>query len=352
MGQNTPPLKQQFFTINLLKSLAIQFIMLHHLSNYGAIADAADKIWPYFFEWIGLYGRYAVQVFLVISGYLAIQNIAAQLDKKGLIKTIVNRYLRLVPTYFVAILITILCAFIARLFLTDEYIGTPESFGQIISHLFLLQHLLDYESISLGVWYVAIDWQLYIFFAVIFFFVKSYQWTLFTVCTLMLGAFLYFSQMLSYENYFLYFIGSYGLGMLAYLWDDTSHHINPIIAKVVMASFGILLFSGVFFEWNTKNLLAYVTAVLLIWQGKRTVPQSLSGIDWSRLLNWISQRSYCAFLIHFAFILIGNTAYFLLGIERNEWSIVAMLFIFIASWMAAHWLYMWVEYPLRKFQIR
>jgi L-asparagine transporter-like permease len=153
-------LKSHFFTIDLLKSITVQIIILHHLSNYGEISYAARELWPVFFEWLGNYGRFAVQIFLVMGGYLAIKNISTQVSSKGLLITIFNRYLRLVPTYFTALIITILCATIARYFNYQLYMGQPETVWQVLSHLLLLQQILGYESISLGVWVAILYTQI------------------------------------------------------------------------------------------------------------------------------------------------------------------------------------------------
>ncbi len=343
-------LKNHFFTIDLLKSIAVQIIILHHLSNYGEISYAARELWPVFFEWLGDYGRFAVQIFLVMGGYLAIKNISTQVSSRGLLITIFNRYLRLVPTYFTALIITILCATIARYFNYQLYMGQPETVWQVLSHLLLLQQILGYESISLGVWYVAIDWQLYVFFAIIFFLLKSYKWSILILSIFMLAAFTYFSQKVEFEDYFIYFIGIYGLGMIAFLWDDELHKPTQIIAKILFIAFGCIIFSSVLFDLSIKNVLAYAIASLLVWRGKK--PYKQSSIKWAKYLIWISQRSYCAFLLHFSFILLGNTVYFLLDLHNAQLAILMMVIIMLASWVSAHFLYQRIEFPLRKFQIR
>ena len=350
MVQPPTNLKNHFFTIDLLKSIAVQIIILHHLSNYGQISYAARELWPAIFEWLGNYGRYAVEIFLVMGGYLAVKNISTQVSTKGLIIPVFNRYLRLVPTYFTALIFTIVCATIARSFNYELYMGQPETLWQVLSHLILLQQILGFESISLGVWYVAIDWQLYFFFATIFFFLKSYKKSIFCLSIFMLSAFCYFSQESAYENYFIYFIGVYGLGMIAFLWNDDLHQSTKLLAKVLFITFGVIIFSSILFELSIKNALAYCVAALLIWKGK--LPYQASSIHWAKYLIWISQRSYCAFLIHFSFILLGNTVYFLLGFNNPIVAIMMMAIIMIFSWVAAHLLYQRIEFPARTFQIR
>lgn len=350
MVQQPTNLKNHFFTIDLLKSITVQIIILHHLSNYGDISYAARELWPAIFEWLGNYGRYAVEIFLVMGGYLAIKNISTQVSAKGLLTPVFNRYLRLVPTYFTALFFTIICATIARYFNFQLYMGQPETIWQVLSHLILMQQILGFESISLGVWYVAIDWQLYFFFATIFFFLKSYKKSILILSIFMLSAFCYFSQNSMYENYFIYFIGVYGLGMIAFLWDDNLHQSIKTFAKILFVAFGVIIFSSVLFELTIKNALAYLVASLLIWRGKR--PYRESSIHWAKYLIWLSQRSYCAFLIHFSFILLGNTVFFLLDFHSPILAIIMMGFILIFSWVAAHFLYQRIEFPARKFQIR
>jgi peptidoglycan/LPS O-acetylase OafA/YrhL len=350
MVQHPTNLKNHFFTIDLLKSLAVQIIILHHLSNYGEVSYAARELWPAFFEWLGNYGRFAVQIFFVMGGYLAIKNISTHVSSKGLWLTVLNRYLRLVPTYFTALLITILSASVARYFNYQLYMGQPETIWQVLSHLLLLQQILGFESISLGVWYVAIDWQLYVFFTMIFFLLKSYRWSILVLSIFMLAAFSYYSQKVEFEDYFIYFIGVYGLGMIAFLCDDNLHEPTKAIAKILFVFFGVIIFSSVLFDLSIKNVLAYAVALLLIWRGKR--PYKESSIKWAKYLIWISQRSYCAFLMHFSFILLGNTVYFLLDLHSSKFAIVMMVMIMIASWVAAHFLYQRIEFPARKFQFR
>jgi peptidoglycan/LPS O-acetylase OafA/YrhL len=67
-------------------------------------------------------------------------------------------------------------------------------------------------------------------------------------------------------------------------------------------------------------------------------------LPWAKYLIWTSQRSYCAFLIHFSFILIGNTLYYLLGWNNPTLAIVMMFVIFAFSWIAAHFLYQVIEF--------
>jgi peptidoglycan/LPS O-acetylase OafA/YrhL len=108
--------------IDLLKVFAALLIILHHLSSYGQMAIDARSAMPGLMIWLFEYGRYAVQIFLVMAGYLATQSLTrfanAKFDGQNLLRVIINRYLRLLAPYIAALIFTTLCAWITRFWLT------------------------------------------------------------------------------------------------------------------------------------------------------------------------------------------------------------------------------------------
>jgi peptidoglycan/LPS O-acetylase OafA/YrhL len=350
MSHPTINFKNHYFVIDLLKTIAVQIIILHHLSNYGPIPLKVHEIFPSFIDLVGDYGRYAVQIFLVIGGYLSVRNLPQTLEKQGLLKTVFNRYLRLVPTYIIAIIFTMACATLARLVHYEDYIGQPETLFQILSHLFFLQNLLGFDSISVGVWYVAIDWQLYIFISCLLFFFKSYQKILWVLAITMAVSLIYFSKNAAFDNYFFYFAGAYGLGIIAFLAEGTSHPETKIPARILLFIFSILILSDTFFEVSFKNIIEIIIALILTWKGKKLYRSET--FQWTKLCIWFSQRAYCAFLIHFSLLLLGNTMFYHYHFESPLMALFIMVLIWLLSWVLAHILYQYVEFPSRKIQLR
>ena len=184
------------------------------------MAEDARQFLPGVMTWLFEYGRYAVQIFLVMGGYLAAQSLTRTRDIRNprtALKLIFNRYLRLFAPYVVALLITILCAWVARFWVQDEFVGESETLGQFLAHLFFLQGILGLDSISAGAWYVAIDWQLYAVLAIMLGMFPGFRSLIWVSTILIVASLLYFNRLSDYENYFIYFIGSYGLGVLAQL---------------------------------------------------------------------------------------------------------------------------------------
>ena len=118
--------KNHFLLVDFLKTFAALIIILHHFSSYGQIAEDARLLLPGVMTWLFEYGRYAVQIFLVMGGYLAAQSLTRSTDLKNarnVLKVIFNRYLRLFAPYVVALILTIACAWIARFWVQDEFVG-------------------------------------------------------------------------------------------------------------------------------------------------------------------------------------------------------------------------------------
>ncbi len=317
--------------------------------------------------WLFEYGRYAVQIFLVMGGYLAAQSLTRAGDLKNpqtVLKTIFNRYLRLFTPYVVALLVTIACAWVARFWVQDEFVGESETLGQFLAHLFFLQGILGLDSISAGVWYVAIDWQLYAILAIMlsmFPSLRSLIWMLLPLCV---ASLLYFNRDGLYENYFIYFIGAYGLGVLAQLCKNYPDQSVNRSAKILMLTIGLVIIISSFQQFWLRNILAYIVAIALIlfgdWAYKdqkqiHQRPQHQSKVH--KLVNgilWGSRRSYCAFLIHFSFVLLANTLYIGWGMSQRHDGALAIALIFIAlasSWATANLLYRWIEVPSRNFKL-
>jgi peptidoglycan/LPS O-acetylase OafA/YrhL len=175
---------------------------------------------------------------------------------------------------------------------------------------------------------------------------------------------LYFNRDGSYENYFIYFIGAYGLGVLAQLCKNYPDPSVNRSAKILMLTIGLVITISSFHQFWLRNILAYIVAIALIFFGDWAYkdqkqihqrPQHQSKVH--KLVNgilWGSRRSYCAFLIHFSFVLLANTLYIGWGMSQRHDGALAIALIFIAlasSWATANLLYRWIEVPSRNFKL-
>ena len=147
----------------MIKGMACATIVWHHLAFYGPMSDIAHPLAPALMAWLYDYGRMAVQVFLVLGGYLAAASLApqgvARFDHAG--TAIAKRFVRLVVPYAVALVLAVLVSALVRPWMDHHSVPDQPTFSQLLANALLLQDIVGAGALSAGVWYVAIDLQLY-----------------------------------------------------------------------------------------------------------------------------------------------------------------------------------------------
>lgn len=337
--------------LDALKIAASQLIVLHHLSAYGPVADAASAAAPGLMGWLFDYARMAVQVFLVLGGYLAVQGLLpANRAQASLPLTLLRRYQRLVPPFLVALLLAVASAALARQWLAADFIPAAPGWGQALAHLLLLHGVLDVDALSAGVWYVAIDFQLFVLLALLL--RLGYRashlrrLTQALVLGLMLASLFFFNRHETLDNWALYFFGAYGLGAAAY-WAGRSH--RPGLWLGVLAGVGLLALA---IDFRERIALALAVALLLgITQWRRTsAPAPASRL--ARPVHWLGKSSYALFLVHFPVLMLGNALFVKLNLSSPQAGIAMLLACWAVSMLAAQLFERWVEVPLARLGYR
>jgi peptidoglycan/LPS O-acetylase OafA/YrhL len=230
---------RHFGLINLLKAGAAQLIVLHHLAFYGPMADQARPLMPGFIDWLDEYGRIAVQVFLVVGGFLAAKSLSPQ-AQPGI--ALSHRY-DLAPLHQAG------AAFhdgdaagnrrirAGQTWMSHDSISAPPTLAQLSAHLLLLHDVLGYDALSAGAWYVAIDFQLYALVTLLLWGVgrlagqRFRSWLVPALIALCVSISLfYFNRDADWDVWAPYFFGSYGLGMLAWWASDPTAWLVSVAA--------------------------------------------------------------------------------------------------------------------------
>ena len=151
------------FLIDAIKAAGCLLIVLHHMAFYGPMSDVVATAWPAVVGGLYDHGRLAVQFFLVCAGFLTAGHLARyeSLDLSAALKLAWQRYLRLAIPLLAALSFTVLVTEWVRPDFEHTSLSAPPDWGQALAHILLLQHVLDMEALSAGIWYVAIDFQLY-----------------------------------------------------------------------------------------------------------------------------------------------------------------------------------------------
>jgi len=325
--------------VDCLKALASQLIVLHHIAFYGPMSDVAYPLASGCIDWLYEFARMAVQVFLVIAGFLAARSLAptAAVSIKPL-QLIWARYRRLALPFLVAITLSIVCAAIARLWMTHASIPDAPSFGQILSHATLLHGLLGQESLSAGAWYVAIDFQLFILFVAILWLAgktrASTRTAMALIAVLALASLFYFNRQDSWDNWGLYFFGAYALGVAAHGYAQRQH--SPVWFALLLG----LVLCALALEFRPRIAIALCTALIL---GVSTRYQLMEKWPDFRLTAWLGKISYSLFLIHFPVFMLVNALVFRLAPNSPSLNLVGMILAWLLSIAAGDLFYRLVE---------
>jgi peptidoglycan/LPS O-acetylase OafA/YrhL len=153
---------RRLLPVDALKALAAQAIVLHHLLSYGPIARALHGAWPLLAGAAHQWGRLAVQVFLVLGGYLSARGLSPRGQSlAGSVPSLLwRRYLRLALPFMAAVGCTLAASALAAPWL-PELLPGEVSAGSLLAHALLLHDLLGVPALTVGAWYVAIDLQLF-----------------------------------------------------------------------------------------------------------------------------------------------------------------------------------------------
>ena len=332
---------QRLPLIDALRAVASQLIVLHHLAFYGPMSDHAHQLAPALLEWLADEARMAVQVFLVISGFMAAKVLAPEGELRALSpwRLVVSRYIKITLPYTAALLVAMVCTELARRWLHHDSLPDPPELMQFLMHALLLHGVLGYDSLSAGVWYVAIDFQLFALFVGLMWMSRWLQhrhlgakfsvpspvgdlpqaalarhaarwrtlrWAavLVPMGLVSMASLFHFNRHTEWDNWAPYFFGSYALGVLCY-WASRPTARKPAW-QLVWA--GVVLLTGAALALDFRGRLALALAVA----GLLMAAQRGGWIRrWprSRLLAYLGQISYSVFLLNFPVALVVNALF-------------------------------------------
>ena len=298
--------------LDLLRAAASQAIVWHHLAFYGPLSDSAHEVATALIDGLAQHARLAVQVFFVVSGYLTAIGLQGREPARfrDFFGVIAGRYRRIGLPYLGALLLAICANEVARQWMHHPSIsGRPSAFS-LFAHALLIHDLVGAEPLSAGIWYLAIDLQLVTIVALIFL-ISTRLARLRPHATATGGANLgrallaglgvlslfYFNRHPSLDRVAIYFMGSYGLGLIL-AWVQTGS-----VARAFFWAYALLVVIAVAVDFRSRLLVALATGLLLM------AAQHFGWISrWprSRAVRWLAGISYSLFLVHFPVSLVVN----------------------------------------------
>lgn len=328
--------------VDALKAVASQLIVLHHLAAYGPMSEVVYEHAEGLFDWLYCYARMAVQVFLVVGGFLAAKTLAPEgvAAFSSPAALLWRRYCRLAIPFLVATVFSIGSASVARTWMDHDFIPAAPSMAQFLAHLFLLHDILGHEALSAGVWYVAIDFQLFALLVAVLCLARrpvarARVWAApFLLSLIAIASLFYFNRDPDWDPWAPYFAAAYGLGALAF-WAGHRTHSPAWLGG--LAAFTLLAI-GV--DFRPRVVLALAVALALGIGCRTGVLQRWPSVQWLSVLGRIS---YSVFLVHFPVCMLINAAVFRVFGTDLAANLLGLCIAWAASGAAGWLLYQVVE---------
>lgn len=285
--------------MDVLKVVAAQLIVWHHFAAYGPMADTMYLQWPQWINWLYSDARLAVQIFLVVGGFLAGQSVMKKPLSPAMrhpITLILKRYLRLAPIFMLAISLITLAVALSRANIHADWLPSAPTVLHFLAHALLVHDLMGVEALSSGAWYVAIDFQLFVVLIVMCHFLERFGLRVLSLglALLCVASMWWFNRVEALDVWAIYFFAAYGLGVLA-AWAKRSQFDAAVFWATVLLAVGAL-----WLEYRSRLGLALITAVWLTIKPKSTVRWT----PMKRVVHRLANSAYVLFLTHFGVIVL------------------------------------------------
>lgn len=340
---------------DVLRVLGAQLIAWHHLSAYGPLPQALQAGLSDLMAFLFHQARYAVQLFMVLGGYLAMRGLhgalvgtaphGAQAGPSAW-RLIGQRYMRLIQVYWPVLLLTLLVSAATRETLDPDLVPPSPDAWHVLGHLLLLQGVLGQDSLTAGVWYVAMDLQLYALLVAMVLALGRLApaWRLRACCALLglgvVASLLVFNRQPALDNWAPYFFCAYGLGALAALAPRSR------LARGLLLGLLALACAAAWLEPRPRVLLAVLCTVLLRVGDRWRVSLPARQSAW-RLLFRLSDASYAFFLLNFSLVLLANTVWTQAGWQGFAPALAWVLLTWALNVLLADWVHRRLEKPMR-----
>jgi peptidoglycan/LPS O-acetylase OafA/YrhL len=163
----TPP--QRLAGLDGVRGLAALFVVVNHVFLRAFPGYPVDNA-PFWAAWF-IYGRFAVVVFIVLSGFsLALSPVRRGWQLGGVSRFAQRRLRRILPAYWAALVFSLVVAWLVA---APPGQGAPDARSVVVNGL-LAQNLVAAPSPNRSFWSMAVEAQLYILFPLLLLMVRRW----------------------------------------------------------------------------------------------------------------------------------------------------------------------------------
>jgi peptidoglycan/LPS O-acetylase OafA/YrhL len=229
--------------------------------------------------------------------------------------------------------------------MSDASIPAAPTVLQFFALVLLLQDILGFEALSAGIWYVAIDFQLFILLLSGLWMARRLSagfkgktsFGLLLVAGLGIASLFHFNRNAAWDLWAPYFFASYALGVLAYWASERGR--SPAWLGLMVAVVTLALLA----DFRSRIAVALVAALTLAWARRTGFLES-----WPKLrpVAFLGRISYSVFLVHFPVCLVVNALFHRLAPGNPALGVIGMLLAWAASNAAGALFFRFVETPV------
>ncbi|TYR36890.1 acyltransferase [Sphingobacterium phlebotomi] len=335
--------KLRFDFLDGFRGLAAMWVVFFHSLHFNGYSIdkklqlSEDILLLRYFETFLSLGQLAVAIFIVLSGFcLAIPVVNSNLELKGGFKRYISRRAkRLIPPYYIALVISLVMIAVFPLLQVPQNTAwdskIPVTVQDIIVHVLLI-HNLDsswIHKINGAHWSIATEWQIYFLFPVMLFLWRKYSMYLsllvFVVITLILQFIVPFAVPEFILLFFMGVISCYysfkaNKSRKKLIYMATLVFIGSLALQIIkpMGGFASNIIVGFAFSFLIYTLTSYKRLHAEVRYLLLENPSTL----------FLGRISYSLYLIHGPFLALGNL-YLLENFEMSRDNRQLLLFGFI-----------------------
>ncbi len=347
MDTSAPP---RLLFVDALRAVVATLVAWHHFALYGPLSHwALAGRW---IDWVRDY-RSPVQVFFVVSGYVMARSMSRHTWHARQVGCfVVRRYCRLGLPYLAAVAVAVGVCAMGRGWLPESVVGHSPKLGQVLAHVVFLQDVLGYESLSAGLWFVCIDFQLGLMYVGMLY-LRDAIAPLFgravgegsTLVLMLLGwalsapSLFFFNLEHRLDVWAVYFFGQFFMGVMVY------HGLKGSESKMLFWLYVAMVAAALVYCWRWRLAISLLTGLMLFAAGK---------LDWmerwpaSRVVGYLGRTSYSLYLIHFPVLVAVSTLWVRFGWSSWWNGAFGLIVAYFGSLAAADGYYRAVEAPAAR----
>ena len=270
--------------------------------------------------------RSGLSLFFIISGIVITHSlINSKYEIKFFPKYVLKRLVRIHPTYLVVLFLGILYAVLRNVFVSDLPMFSGINGYQILAHIFYVIDFTDYYWINIVFWTLAIDFQFYIFYALLFPLILKYRFIL--LLLMVPSIFLWNIPETALQHFAVFTIG-----IVIALFYNKKIQLKEFLFFVLVASAVVIYVNGMPVFLFTLFIYPFVFY-------KQKLP--------NKVFLFLGQISYSLFLIHtITASLVINFAHRFPKTPVNK--VMFTLLAVLVTFFAAYLLFKFVEQPTAR----